>query len=53
MVGMYLTPPKTMITYLGLKQTDTAFIGEVHIFQKQRDSVLSSLVLMSNRMKHL
>ena len=27
---IYLTPPKTMITYLGLKQTDTAFIGGVH-----------------------
>ena len=41
MQGIYLTPPKTMITYLGLKQAETAFIGEVKL--------LDGLVLLSVR----
>jgi hypothetical protein len=31
MQGIYMTPTKTMITYLGLKQAETAYIGEVKL----------------------
>ena len=31
MQSIYFTPPKTMVTYLGLKQADTAYLGEVKL----------------------
>ncbi len=31
MIGVHETPPKTMITYLGLVQSETTFIGEVKL----------------------